>query len=102
VYLASAAPPVRHPNIYGIDMPSSEELIAHNRSVDDVQQLLGCDWLVYQDLADLEAAVAGPTCPGMTFDSSCFNGDYVTGVAPGYFDCLHQRRSDAAKCLQGV
>jgi len=97
VYLASAAPPVRHPNIYGIDMPSSEELIAHNRSVDDVQQLLGCDWLVYQDLEDLEAAVAGPTCPGMTFDSSCFNGDYVTGVAPDYFERLHQSRSDAVK-----
>jgi len=100
VYLASAAPPVRHPNIYGIDMPSSEELIAHNRSVEEVQQLLGCDWLVYQDLADLEAAVAGPKCPGMSFDSSCFNGDYVTGVAPDYFEHLRQSRSDAVRGLQ--
>jgi len=102
VYLASAAPPVRHPNIYGIDMPSAQELIAHNRSVDDVQHLLGCDWLVYQDLADLEAAVAGPKCPGMMFDSSCFNGDYVTGVAPDYFASLHQARSDVAKHLQSA
>src|SRR5690606_26645079 len=58
VYLASAAPPVRYPNVYGIDMPSSEELVAHGRSEKDIEQLLGCDWLIYQDLADLEAAVA--------------------------------------------
>jgi len=97
VYLASAAPPVRYPNIYGIDMPSAEELIAHNRSVEEIAQLLGCDWLVYQDLADLEAAVAGPKYPGMAFDSSCFSGEYVTGTPPGYFERLRQQRSDAAK-----
>ncbi|HPM55764.1 MAG TPA: amidophosphoribosyltransferase, partial [Thermomonas sp.] len=64
VYLASAAPPVRYPNIYGIDMPSSEELVAHGRSEKDIEQLLGCDWLIYQELSDLEAAVAGPKFPG--------------------------------------
>src|SRR5690606_5968271 len=53
VYLASAAPPVRHPNIYGIDMPSADELVAHGRSEEEVEKLLGVDWLIYQDLADL-------------------------------------------------
>ena len=97
VYLASAAPPVRYPNIYGIDMPSSEELVAHDRSEREIEQLLGCDWLVYQDLADLEAAVAGPKFPGRKFDSSCFSGEYVTGIEAGYFERLQQLRSDEAK-----
>ncbi|MBM2716354.1 amidophosphoribosyltransferase, partial [Mesorhizobium caraganae] len=60
VYLASAAPAVRHPNIYGIDMPSAEELVAHGRTDEQVQELLGCDWLIYQDLDALEQAVSGP------------------------------------------
>jgi amidophosphoribosyltransferase len=97
VYLASAAPPVRYPNVYGIDMPSVEELVAHGRSEQEVQELLGCDWLIYQDLADLEAAVAGPKFPGRQFDSSCFNGEYVTGIEPGYFERIQQLRSDEAK-----
>ena len=97
VYLASAAPPVRHPNVYGIDMPSAEELVAHGRSEEEVEKLLGVDWLVYQDLSDLEAAVAGPKQLISRFDSSCFNGEYVTGTDPGYFDSIRQLRSDAAK-----
>lgn len=97
VYLASAAPPVRYPNVYGIDMPSSEELVAHGRTEEEIQTLLGCDWLIYQDLADLEAAVAGPKFPGRRFDSSCFSGEYVTGIEPGYFERLRQLRSDEAK-----
>ena len=97
VYLASAAPPVRFPNVYGIDMPSPEELVAHGRTEEEVQTLLGCDWLIYQDLADLESAVAGPKFPGRKFDSSCFNGEYVTGIEPGYFERIRQLRSDEAK-----
>jgi amidophosphoribosyltransferase len=97
VYLASAAPPVRHPNIYGIDMPSAEELVAHDRTEDEVQALLGVDWLIYQDLADLEEAVSGPKRKVTDFDSSCFDGDYVTGVEPGYFERIRQLRSDDAK-----
>jgi amidophosphoribosyltransferase len=97
VYFASAAPPVRYPNIYGIDMPSSEELIAHGRTEKEIEQQLGCDWLIYQDLADLEAAVAGPKFPGRKFDSSCFSGEYITGIEPGYFERLRQQRSDEAK-----
>ena len=97
VYLASAAPPVRYPNIYGIDMPTPEELIAHGRTEAEIERMIGCDWLIYQDLADLEAAVAGPKFPGRKFDSSCFSGEYVTGVDPGYFERIRQLRSDDAK-----
>ena len=97
VYLASAAPPVRHPNVYGIDMPSREELVAHGRSEKEIEQLLGCDWLIYQDLADLETAVAGPKFPGRKFDSSSFNGEYVTGIDGDYFERIQQQRSDEAK-----
>ena len=97
VYLASAAPPVRHPNIYGIDMPAADELVAHDRSVEDVEHELGCDWLIYQDLEDLEAAVREGN-PNLTaFDSSCFDGKYVTGIEPGYFERIEQARSDEAK-----
>ena len=97
VYLASAAPPVRYPNIYGIDMPSPDELIANERSEAEIERMIGCDWLVYQDLPDLEAAVAGPKFQGMQFDSSCFSGEYVTGVEPAYLDELKRQRSDEAK-----
>jgi len=97
VYLASAAPPVRYPNIYGIDMPSAEELVAHNRTEEEVQKLLGCDWLIYQDLDALEASVSGPKHRIDSFDSSCFNGEYVTGIEDGYFERIKQMRSDEAK-----
>ena len=97
VYLASAAPPVRHPNIYGIDMPSPDELIAHGRSIEQIEALLGCDWLVYQDIEDLEAAVREGNPELQRFDSSCFDGQYVTGIEPGYFERIQQLRSDEAK-----
>ena len=97
VYLASAAPPVRHPNIYGIDMPAADELIANGRSIEDIEKFLGVDWLVYQDLEDLEAAVREGNRELTDFDSSCFNGEYVTGIEPGYFERIQQLRSDDAK-----
>jgi len=97
VYLASAAPPVRFPNIYGIDMPSVEELVAHGRSDEEVQTLLGCDWLIYQDLHDLEDAVSGSKHRIEHFDSSCFDGKYVTGIEDGYFERIGHLRSDGAK-----
>ena len=102
VYLASAAPPVRYPNIYGIDMPAAGELVAHGRSEEEIQQVLGCDWLVYQDLGDLEAAIAGPKKVGMRFDISCFSGEYVTGIDADYFERLQRARSDQAKQLRRV
>lgn len=97
VYFASAAPPVRYPNVYGIDMPSVDELVANGRNEREIEAFLGCDWLVYQDLADLEAAVAGPKFPDLRFDSSCFSGQYVTGIDPDYFEHIRRLRSDEAK-----
>ncbi|MFT3761792.1 MAG: amidophosphoribosyltransferase [Pseudoxanthomonas sp.] len=97
VYLASAAPPVRHPNIYGIDMPAADELVANGRSIEDIEKFLGCDWLVYQDLEDLEAAVREGNRELTAFDSSCFDGKYVTGIENGYFERIQQLRSDEAK-----
>ncbi|MFA5684826.1 MAG: amidophosphoribosyltransferase [Lysobacteraceae bacterium] len=96
VYLASAAPPVRHPNIYGIDMPAAGELIAHGRSVEEVQRELGCDWLIYQDLDDLVDAVRGKNA-ALQFDTSCFSGEYVTGGDAAYLDSLQRQRCDDAK-----
>lgn len=97
VYLASAAPAVRFPNIYGIDMPAVSELIAHGRTDAEIQEILGCDWLIYQDIADLEDAVSGPKHKLEHFDSSCFNGEYVTGIEVGYLERLQQARSDDSK-----
>ncbi|MCE5232158.1 MAG: amidophosphoribosyltransferase [Mizugakiibacter sp.] len=97
VYFASAAPPVRYPNVYGIDMPAAGELVAHGRSEEEVQTEIGADWLVYQDLDDLVAAVAEGNEKLKRFDTSCFSGEYVTGVEDGYLDQLEFLRSDDAK-----
>jgi len=83
VYLASAAPPVRFPNVYGIDMPTPEELVAHDRTVEQIRELIGCDALIYQDVEAMKQAVLSATAPGAPkldgFDASCFDGVYVTG-----------------------
>jgi amidophosphoribosyltransferase len=97
VYFASAAPPVRFPNVYGIDMPAAAELVAHDHSEEQVQALIGADWLVYQDLSDLVAAVAEGNDKLTRFDASCFSGEYVTGVEPTYLGDLEFARSDTAK-----
>ena len=79
VYLASAAPPVRFPNVYGIDMPTKDELIAHNRSVEEIRQFIGADALIYQDV-DAMKKVVGELNPKLAgFEASCFDGSYVTG-----------------------
>src|SRR5688572_10919911 len=79
VYLASAAPPVRFPNVYGIDMPTSTELVAHGRTVDEVRDIIGADALIYQDVEGMKKAIGSlnPKLDG--FDASCFDGVYVTG-----------------------
>lgn len=79
VYMASAAPPVRFPNVYGIDMPTKAELIAHNRTTEEIRQFIGADALIYQDVAALKKVVAAlnPKLDG--FEASCFDGRYVTG-----------------------
>jgi len=98
VYFASAAPPVRFPNVYGIDMPAASELVAANRTVDEVQQVIGADWLIYQSLDDLEQAVRHDNAKIEEFDTSCFSGEYVTGdVTPEYLERLQGERSDDAK-----
>lgn len=98
VYFASAAPPVRHPNVYGIDMPSATELIAHGRSVQEVCDLIGADWLIFQDLEDLVQCSrdGNPDIEG--FDCSVFNGNYVSGdVDKNYLDRIESLRNDDAQ-----
>jgi len=98
VYMASAAPPVRHPNVYGIDMPSPKEFVADSRTIEEITQEIGADWLVYQDLEDLILAVKQGNEEIQCFDSSCFNGEYITGdVDNKYLKHLDDLRSDSAK-----
>jgi amidophosphoribosyltransferase len=101
VYLASAAPPVRYPNVYGIDMPSACEFVAHGNSEEEIAEYIGVDWLVYQDMDDLEACALGINENVTEFDSSVFNGHYVTGgVDESYLSRLETKRSDGAKTRQ--
>jgi amidophosphoribosyltransferase len=98
VYFASAAPPVRFPNVYGIDMPAARELVASGRTLDDVAKLIGADWLIYQEIEDLIAACRHEDARVEEFDTSCFSGEYVTGdVTPEYLQRLQLERSDEAK-----
>ncbi len=79
VYMASAAPPVRYPNVYGIDMPTSSELVAHGRTLEEVRQIIGCDALIYQDVDAMKQAIGSLSDKLDGFDASCFDGVYVTG-----------------------
>lgn len=98
VYMASAAPPVRYPNVYGIDMPACEEFVAHDRSVDEIAEVIGADWLIYQDLDDLIDAVSHGNSKVKEFDCSCFDGKYITNdIDTEYFRKLQDCRNDAAK-----
>ena len=99
VYFASAAPPIRYPNVYGIDMPSTRELIATGRTVGQIAEKIGADRVIYQDLEDLIGAAQEGNSQITHFDTSCFDGIYVTGdVHKGYLDHIEQIRSDVAKC----
>jgi amidophosphoribosyltransferase len=98
VYFASAAPPVRYPNVYGIDMPAATELIANGREIKEIEELIGADRLIYQDLNGLVRSVRHGNSAITEFDTSCFSGEYVTGdVTPEYLSELESRRNDAAK-----
>ncbi len=99
VYFASAAPPVRYPNVYGIDMPAASELVAHGRTEEEVQEIIGADRLIYQDLQDLIDAVKKKGKSDVElFDTSVFNGEYVTGdVDNQYLEQLELLRNDSAK-----
>jgi amidophosphoribosyltransferase len=98
VFFASAAPPVKFPNVYGIDMPSAGELIAHGRSVEEIERYIGADRLIYQDLDDLRDAVRRGNPEISRFDDAVFSGDYVTGdITPDYLARLESERNDLAK-----
>jgi len=98
VYIASAAPPVRYPNVYGIDMPAANELVAHDRSEAEVAEYIDADWLIYQDLEDLIDAVQKGNRSIKKFDCSCFDGKYVTKtVGDDYLDKISNLRNDSAK-----
>ncbi|MCV2348200.1 amidophosphoribosyltransferase [Paucibacter sp. Y2R2-4] len=95
VYLASAAPPVRYRNVYGIDMPTSEELVAHNRNIEEIRQFIGADALIYQDVDAMKRVVAALQPAVQGFEASCFDGVYVTGdvTAEDFAKLEAQRRA---------
>jgi amidophosphoribosyltransferase len=94
VFLASAAPPVRFPNVYGIDMPTKEELIAHNRSVEEIRAFIGADQLIYQDVDAMKRVVRELNPRIASFEASCFDGHYITGsdVSSDDFATLQAQR----------
>lgn len=95
VYFASAAPPVRYPNVYGIDMPSAQELIAHGREVEEVRELIGADWLIYQDIQDLIDSCSEGNQEITEYDCSVFTGEYVTrDVDQNYLARVDALRND--------
>jgi amidophosphoribosyltransferase len=101
VYFASAAPPVRYPNVYGIDMPAVSELIANGRDIDEIREIIGADRLIYLDLHGLIRSVRHDNSEITEFDTSCFSGDYVTGdVTKEYLSALEQVRNDQAKTMR--
>jgi amidophosphoribosyltransferase len=98
VYFASAAPPVRYPNVYGIDMPAANELIAHNRTEQEVCEAIGADRLIYQDLDDLIEAVRRGNREIEHFDTSCFSHEYITGdIDDAYLEQIQSLRNDDAQ-----
>jgi len=101
VFFASAAPPVKYPNVYGIDMPAANELIASNKSDGELAEIIGADWLLYQTLEDLIKAVAFEESEIQSFDTSCFSGEYVTDdITEKYLKIIELRRNDDAKAEQ--
>ncbi|MDN6275462.1 amidophosphoribosyltransferase [Psychrobacter sp.] len=104
VFFASAAPPVKYPNVYGIDMPVRNELIASGHTVDEVRDIIGADRLIFQGIDDLIDAVKDTKYSNVEgFDCAVFNGCYVTGqINEAYLDNLQQQRSDTAKANKGV
>lgn len=95
VFMASCAPPIRHSNVYGIDMPSRSELVAHDRSVEEIAKTIQADAVIYQSLEQLVEAVRSLNPAITKFDCSIFNGEYVTGgVDEAYLSTLEKARAD--------
>jgi amidophosphoribosyltransferase len=102
VYMASAAPPVRYPNVYGIDMPTKSELIAHNRSIEEIRQFIGADALIYQDVDAMKRVVKAINPKISTFEASCFDGVYITGdVSAEDFAAMATQRSSQPQEEEG-
>ena len=98
VYFASAAPEVRYPNVYGIDMPAANELVAHGRNVEQIREKIGADWLVFQDLSALYDAAKQGNPDILHYEDSVFTGNYITGrVTVDYLEKLAQLRGDISK-----
>ena len=98
VFFASAAPPVRYPNVYGIDMASKNEFVAHNKTTEEVCKSIGADKLIYQNLDDLIWSVQQGNPEIKSFDCSCFDGNYLTNdIDAPYLENLEFQRSDKAK-----
>ncbi len=103
VYMVSAAPEIRFPNVYGIDMPTANELIAHGRDNDDICKQIGADALIFQTIEDLEDAVRVGNQDIVKFEASVFNGEYVTGdIDQQYLDYLESMRGDDAKIQREI
>jgi amidophosphoribosyltransferase len=102
VYFASASPPIRYPNIYGIDMPAAKELIAHERTEEEVAKAIGVDRLFYLPLEDLVASIQKGNPRLRNFDCSVFTGEYVTGETTDYFVELEAQRNDQQKQKTGL
>ena len=98
VYLASAAPPVRYPNVYGIDMPTSTELVAHGRTIEEIRRFIGADALIYQDVAAMKRVVRALNPKLAGFEASCFDGVYITGdVTSETIAAMNSGRADTAE-----
>ena len=103
VYVASAAPPVRFPNVFGIDMPASQEFIAYNRSIEQIRQIIGADLLIYQKLKDLVSAAQEGNPHIEQFECSVFDGHYYNeDVDEGYLAALAENRNDESKKIREV
>jgi amidophosphoribosyltransferase len=103
VIMASCAPPIRYPNVYGIDMPSRTELVAHGRTMEEVAEAIGADLVIFQTLEDLVASVRGLNPSIEKFECSVFSGEYVTGgVDNAYLDHLENLRSNNMKSKAGT
>ena len=101
IYFASAAPEIRYPNVYGIDMPTKHELIAYGREVDEIARLIGADKLIFQDLHSLIISVQQENPAIREFDASVFTGQYVTGdITQDYLDKVAEQRNDSAKKMR--
>ena len=103
VYMASAAPPVRHPNVYGIDMPSRDELIAAGRTIEEVRAFIGADALIYQDVDAMKRVVhaLNPRLAG--FEASCFDGRYITGdISETDFAAIERQRRTQPEGEEGA